>query len=276
MGALILWSLQTGASLQSTENVDSSTRELDVSFDTIQKTNAAGTKSQAKIDGIHDETLDLLQQFKDASEGLQRYHVNIEQLSQIKNRQAEKEALLSSQIDKISETETALVPMLVDMVDALAGFIQQDLPFLHDERHKRISTLRTMITAPELSLPEKYRQVLDAYEIEREFGYTIETYPEEIKLDNTNMRVNVLRIGRVAIYFQTKDGLQQGIWEAKTQQWKHLPSNYYSPIKTGIDMASEESVPQLLTLPLFSEQIINQLHAAKPAYKNIMMKTEQP
>lgn len=255
IGLFALWPLQ------STANTDGRVSELEANLNTIQETNKAGSHSQSKIDGIHEQTMALLQEFKDASERLHRYQVNIELLQQIQDRQTNKEASLKSQIARVSETETALVPMLINMVDALEGLIKQDMPFLMDERLNRISTLRQMITSPELSLPEKYRQVLDAYEIEREFGYTIETYPKEIELDNTDVRVSILRIGRIGIYFQSKDGLQQGVWDLKGQQWKRLPAEYYSVIKSGINMASEESVPQLLELPLFSENIMSQLQA---------------
>ncbi len=223
--------------------------KLEKGITTTNAINKAGELSQRKIDSVERQTQQLIDDYRQSNENLKQLQTNNQHLQQVLNQQKERLETLSKQLDSVAITEKAIVPMMIDMVDALESFIKQDTPFLREERLGRIEQLQQMMISHEVDLPEKYRRILDTYEIEREFGYTIETYPEELALVEQRKRVNILRIGRVGLYYQTPDGLQQGYWDSAQASWQPLPGEYGSAIKQGLSLAREESAPTLLRLP---------------------------
>ena len=102
----------------------------------------------------------------------------------------------------------------------------------------------------DILLPEKYRRILETYEIEREFGYTLESYQSELVINESNTLVSILRVGRIGLYYQTQNGALQGRWDAKSQKWQELPAKYSDAIQQGILGAMEQATPDLLKLPV--------------------------
>ena len=99
----------------------------------------------------------------------------------------------------------------------------------------------------DVSLAEKYRRVLEAYQVETEYGRTIEAYQDEIVLEDATRTVNFLRIGRVGLYYLTLDGKEAGVWE---QGWHTLDDGYRQAIDKGLKVAKKQLPPDLLVLPL--------------------------
>jgi len=233
-------------------------RKFDANIQVVKAANISGKISQEKIDVLAEQTEELLDAYRESYEQLARYQKNIAHLEVMQSRQIEQKASLRKQMLTLSETETALVPLLLNMIDSLEASIEKDLPFLLVERRARIKALRKMISAPDLSLPNKYRQVLDAYEIERDFGYTLETYAQELSLDGRETLVQILRLGRIGLYYQTSDGLRQGLWDREKSKWQSL-DGYSDSISDGISMANEQVSPTLLNLPVLPhKQVIEQ------------------
>ena len=140
------------------------------------------------------------------------------------------------------------------MIDWLDSFIAQDLPFHTKEREQRVSYLKTSIVDPKTSLPERYRRVLEAYQIESEYGYTIEAYPQTIELTNRSLHVKLLRIGRIGLYFQSEDGEHSGYWDEKQSTWKTSSTDpttdIANEIKQGLLIAQKQRPHSLLSLPV--------------------------
>ncbi|MFT5718650.1 MAG: abortive infection bacteriophage resistance protein, partial [Oleiphilaceae bacterium] len=158
---------------------------------------------------------------------------------------------LNAQLEAVKVTEKAIIPLILNMIETLESSIESSLPFLLDERLTRIALLNALMIKPDTLIPEKYRRVLEAYEIEREFGYTLESYQEEIQLGESMKLVTILRVGRIGLYYQTQNGNAIGFWNAVTDQWQSLSSDYRKTIQQGISMASEQATPTLLRLPVF-------------------------
>jgi lipopolysaccharide biosynthesis regulator YciM len=91
------------------------------------------------------------------------------------------------------------------MADSLEQFVNLDAPFSLNERLKRVTQVRATLLDPRVTASEQVRQVLEAYNIEREYGRTIETYEDSIVLDGEEKVVNILRIGRLALMYQLKE-----------------------------------------------------------------------
>ena len=138
------------------------------------------------------------------------------------------------------------------MIDGLEQFVDLDLPFLLNERLERISRLRDIMDRADVAVSEKFSQVLQAYQIENEYGRTMEAYGDTINVEGTNYIVDVLKMGRVSLVYQTSDGELTGMWNASTNRWEALGDEYTTPVRSGIRMARQQLAPGLLVLPIIN------------------------
>ena len=107
-----------------------------------------------------------------------------------------------------------------------------------------------MIDRADVSVGEKYRRILEAYTIEMDYGRTIEAYSGEIVQNNQPISVDILRIGRVGLFYQTLDGNVSGQWNSRSQTWVELSPAFRRSIRDGLNVARKQAPPQLLRLPL--------------------------
>jgi hypothetical protein len=97
---------------------------------------------------------------------------------------------------------------------------------------------------------EKFRRILEAYQIENEFGRTIEAYRSTLQRDGKELMVDFLRVGRIALVYQTLDGTENGVWDAQERGWRQLDSSYRSAIQQGLRVARKQTAPDMIRLPL--------------------------
>jgi hypothetical protein len=207
--------------------------------------------SQARIDEVVDETEDLESEYKQVLkelDGLQVYNEYMER--QIANQAAELVAVRES-IDKVSDIERQIVPLMMRMLEGLRQFIELDVPFLKEERVKRVARLSEMMERPDVTVAEKFRRLTEAFQVENDFGRTIETYNETLVLDGATLEVNILRIGRVGLYYQTNDGSRTGMWDSAAGQWRPLSGGAErNQVRQGLRIARKQVAPELLLLPV--------------------------
>jgi hypothetical protein len=70
-------------------------------------------------------------------------------------------------------------------------------------------------------------------------------------IDEVERNVDILRFGRVAMVYQTKDGKYSGYWSQDEGQW--VESNGggdRSAISRGLKIANKQSAPDLIILPV--------------------------
>jgi Protein of unknown function (DUF3450) len=207
-------------------------------------------KSQKQVDTLVDQTKDAAQQYRDAirkSDSLETYN---NQLAKLIKQQKVDLASIQRQLDNVEETQRNIVPLMLKMIDTLDKFVSLDLPFLKEERQQRIAFMKEIMDRPDVTLPDKYRRIMEAYQIEMEYGRTIETYTDTVKMDNQEYTVDVLRVGRLLIAFQTLDGSQSGLWDKESKSWQKLPSEYNRPINKGLQIAKKQAPPELIKLPV--------------------------
>jgi len=189
-----------------------------------------------------------------------RYRTAKANIAYLTDRIASEEKAVAGLNESISELERRmheaklLQSSLQDTLDMvmtrLDGFVEQDLPFLVEERRNRIENLEHELARPEVAGAEKLRRLLEALQIETEYGKSVEVEQQEIRLDGEPMFVDVLRVGRVSLFWQTPDGDKAGTFDRGTWEWVELPASYGRPIRTAIEMASRIRPVQLIELPL--------------------------
>ncbi|MBL1432544.1 MAG: DUF3450 domain-containing protein [Gammaproteobacteria bacterium] len=218
----------------------------------------AGAKVQATIEKLSGETRDIVSKYKTelkVLEGMKLY--NGLQQKQVGN-QNEYLNDLNSSIGKVAVIERQIVPLMISMIDSLEQFIKLDVPFLSEERNGRIINLRKTLERPDVSVAEKFRKVLEAYEIEIEYGRTIEASSSKLNLGEKVREVQILRIGRTAYLYQTADGEETGVWNSESKQWEVLPAELYQrQVAKGLRLARKEAAPDLIIIPVPAAQEVN-------------------
>ncbi|MFT6858941.1 MAG: hypothetical protein ACJAYO_001593, partial [Thalassolituus oleivorans] len=171
-----------------------------------------------------------------------------QQMALIVANQQEELAGYDSQIAAIDQTEQGILPLMVRMIDDLQRNTEQGLPFLLDERQSRIALLRDMLQRADVSVSEKYRRVLEAFQIELEYGRTLEAYRERVD----GQAYDMLRVGRIGLYRLSQDQQQAWTWLMSSNGWRELPSDMLADIKQAFKVARQTTAPQLITVPLAS------------------------
>lgn len=227
-----------------------SAASLDQIFSVAGRINDEARRSQSRIDALTDETRQLLSEYKTVLkeiEGLRVYNRQLEK--QIANQESELEQL-SGAIDKVTVIERQITPLMLRMIDGLEQFISLDMPFLEDERAERVEKLREIMDRADVAVSEKFSQVLRAYQIENEYGRTMEAYGATININDTDRKVDVLKVGRIALVYQSPDAEETGMYNKQTRQWEKLDDNYRNSVRNGIRMARKQLSQEMLNLPI--------------------------
>jgi hypothetical protein len=207
-------------------------------------------QSQQKIDTVVDETRSLEDKYKAVLkeiEGLQVYNTLLER--QVARQEMQKTQLLES-IDGVEVINRQIVPLMTKMIASLDQFVELDVPFLLEERRTRVESLQEVMERQDVTVAEKFRKVTEAYQIENDFGRTIESYKGDLTIDGTTRQVDFLRIGRIALIYQSEDGKISGVWDQKNRKWEALGNEYRSDIRKGLRIARKEIAPELLMMPI--------------------------
>ncbi len=143
------------------------------------------------------------------------------------------------------------------MLESLDQFIKLDIPFLLNERIERVTRLKAMMERPDVTVTEKFRRILEAFQIEIDYGKTIKAYRGTLEINETVRDVEFLRVGRVAYLYQTINAQQTGVWDKKNKSWIELPSaKYRIPVTKAIRIAKQQIAPDLLILPIDSAETL--------------------
>lgn len=219
-------------------------------LDAQTRTTAAEQRAQERVDALADEARALLGEYRLKLQTLdqtKRYNANLERM--VADQEREK-ASLNRQIEEFGELELGIVPFLLDMVDALEHFVRLDAPFQPAEREDRLRRLRTLMDRADVTVAEKYRRIMEAYQIEAEFGRNIEAYAGALDTGDGPRQVEFLRIGRVLLAYQTPDRAATGYWDAAARAWRPLPARYHSALRQGLRIARKQAAPEILVLPV--------------------------
>lgn len=157
---------------------------------------------------------------------------------------------ISLSMEQVDVINRQIFPLMVKMIDGLGQSIRADLPFLMDERTNRVNRLTDIMARSDVSVAEKFRKVMEAYQIENDYGTTSEYYTQSLTLDDgTTRSFNILRIGRIGLYFQSDDTKITGRWDHKQRGWVRDDSAR-NEIRKGLRMAKQLIAPELINIPV--------------------------
>jgi hypothetical protein len=234
--------------------VDSSI--LDQAMDVVGSKNSESAKVQEEINRLANSASSTFEEFKRQNDTLEALLVLNAGFRKSITIQEENIATLDASIASV-ESITREIPLLMEkMLASIEQFVELDYPFQAEERAKRLQFARDAISNPDVSIAEKFRQVLVIYQTEATYGRTNETYPDVIEIEGVERDVNIVRIGRVALMYQTTDRRVTGAWDNSARQWVELPAGEYrTAVQRAIRVASNVDAPSIIALPVLAPEV---------------------
>ena len=213
----------------------------------IKKNTTAAVERQQKINQLDDETRALYAEYHATRMQIESLTIYNRQLKQLISNQRASIQNYKETIAQAKEIRPNILPLAERMVDALEQRIIADLPFLPEERHNRIKHLRALLVSTDISPSEKLARVFEAYQIELDYGHTLEAY--QGVLDGERV-VDFLRIGRNILVYRTLGGESFGIWDNPSRSWLRLHADYHHSVQQGFRIARRTAPPSLLLMPI--------------------------
>ena len=212
----------------------------------------AAKKSQIKVDRIADQTDGLLQEFKQVNKQIESLRVYNSQLERQIISQKQMMVELEESIENATVIERGISPLMANMLDALEDFVNLDMPFKKERRQQAVADLYVNLDSAKFSAAEKFRQVLEVYDIESDYSLSMESYTDQIDLegDGSLVEVQMLRMGRVALAYQSKDKSRVGVWDKDNNRWQSLDSGYRRPVDQAIRIAVKLAPQDVIEIPI--------------------------
>lgn len=205
----------------------------------------AQVDAQKKVDALSEQRLSLADEYRNALREADSLKLYVQQLkSQLRSQEEEKDSV-RVEIREIARTNIAILPLMQDMLSTFDQFVTLDTPFLIDERKERVKLLNEMMPRADVTVSEKFRRILEGYQVEIDYGRTIEGYRGNLE----GKDVDFLRIGRVALLYQTPDAKETGYWDNKTRAWV-IDNSASEGVKEGLKIARKQSSPDLIIVPV--------------------------
>ena len=229
---------------------------LKASIEQQSASDQAASRSQQRIDQISDETRVLLQEYRQANRELDSLRDYDDHLERMVQAQSQTIAMLDTELEEVQVTHRGIIPLMARMLETLEQFVELDIPFLLDERQARVRQLQDLLDRPEASVAEKYRRIMEAYQVETDYGRSIESYRGTLHDHGSERTVDFLRVGRIALLYRSLDGSQAGAWNPATQTWEALSTDYLAPLKQGFRVAKKQAAPELLMIPVQAPEVL--------------------
>ena len=206
--------------------------------------------SQIKIDSMDDDTSLIVNEYKTVSKQIEGLRVYNAQMRKQIERQEERLKEIDKTMKEAQIMQRQIPPFTRRMLAGIEKSIELDMPFHLAERKERIAFAKAAIDNPTVSSAEGLRQVLETFNVEMEYGRKLDNYKDTINIEGQPREVNVLRVGRLSLVYQSSDESLTGAWDNKKQEWVALDNSYRNPTKKGLRIANRLATVSMLELPI--------------------------
>jgi len=216
------------------------------------KNQQQAANSQKQFDKLDDERKQMLQKYLQLQRRIALLSSDNAQLKTRLKAQAQSRILLQQQLAEIEVTRSGIMPLLEQMHSTLDEFVSHDLAFLPQERALRLQRLTSRLNRAEISDAERYQQILQAYQVELQYGRSIEVYQDILnpESDEAARSVNFFRLGRIGLYYLTLDKKEAAVLDSVNNQWTKLDDEQRSQLVRAMRIARQQSIPGFIHLPL--------------------------
>ncbi|MDW6004065.1 DUF3450 domain-containing protein [Vibrio mangrovi] len=225
--------------------------QIDQAKSIQNRTNQASAHSQTVIDKSASASIELktsIERLREEVNNLRVYRNHLNTLIQSQNSEM---ASLEQQISDIKETRQGIVPLMYQMIEGLRQIVAQDKPIKLTQRQERIEKLTALMGRADVSEAEKYRRILEAYQIEMDYGNKIAAYQDEITTtDDVTREADILYVGRLSLVARSLNHQQFWSWDTQSRRWVDGDISHLAQINQAFDLANQQIAPALLDLPV--------------------------
>ena len=206
--------------------------------------------TQQRQDDWSEEKADLVQRYRAATATVdwltERKVEETARVEALEGRVAE----LERRLGEADRLEGSMQDSLMVIFRRLEESVAVSLPFLPAERAGRLAVVGDELVRPDVTSAEKLRRLLEALQVEAGYGSTVEVYQDVLTMGQEDIHADVLRIGRVALFWRTPDGERVGSYDQAAGQWIELPGGDKRRIGLAMEMAARMRQIELIDLPL--------------------------
>ena len=222
---------------------------LDTAVEKSVRDARAGAASQQRVDELDDEARALLIEYRAVLRNTEKIEAYVRSLRKLIADQQEEVRRRRAEIEKVETFERDLFPAMDRMIDAFGKFVRADMPFLRDERNARVARLEELMSRSDVTASEKFRQLMEAFQVESDYGRTIEAYRGTVGEAGQERVVDFLRLGRSLLAYRTLDGTRSAVWDSAAAAWRPLDAVYHADMRRALRIARKQVAPDLLILP---------------------------
>ncbi|MBN2715903.1 MAG: DUF3450 family protein [Deltaproteobacteria bacterium] len=204
-----------------------------------------------EVDGLSGDLEEKKEELKGRIRSYATQKAELEaELQRAKMRMAQLQESHAKRVEKLSEEDNqiaVLTPAVLESIGILKKKVQQGLPFKREERTAELDRLIRQIDEkllhPVNAFARLWDQTEDEFRLARESGM----YRQVVTMDGREVLADVVRIGMVAMYVQTKDGkigksiYRDNEWSFETiknqearNQVVYLFDSFKKQIRTGL------------------------------------------
>ncbi|PMH46122.1 hypothetical protein BCU68_08595 [Vibrio sp. 10N.286.49.B3] len=224
---------------------------IDAAQKVANKTNQASAQSQKVIDSSAEKTLRYKAEIEQLQDEVDNLAVYRNHLLALVDNQAQELASIDEQIEEIKRTRQGVVPLMYQMIAGLKQIVENDKPIRLTQREQRVEKLENMMSIANISDAEKYRRILEAYQIEMDYGIKLGIYQGQISLtEATQVKAEIMYLGRISLIARSLAGSKYWSWDVSTQQWQELDNAYSAEFDKAYAVANKQAAPSLIYLPI--------------------------
>lgn len=214
--------------------------------------NKLAQESQERVNTIVDETDKIITEYKTVLKTVDGLKVYNAQMDRSIERQLEAMEQLNKSIKEVTYTKRQIAPLMAKMVDTIEVFINSDVPFKIEERLMGIQRIKDLMTDPSVDASEKFRSVFELYQIESDYGRAFQSYKQNMVVNGNEVTVDMLMVGRVALLYQTADGLFSAAYNKDTREFEEVDEGTFrKSLFNAIGVANlTQPNDKLLVLPI--------------------------
>jgi len=132
----------------------------------------------------------------------------------------------------------------------LEAAVAHDLPFLADERSRRLERVRRDLGDPGATAADKLRRVLEAVLIEARYGGVFEIYQDRITVAGEELTSDLIHVGRLGLFWLTPDAARGGAWDPAASAFVEMDGRELDAVRRAAEMATRRRPAGVQPLPL--------------------------
>lgn len=223
--------------------------QLESALSAAKASTAASAASQQRVETLDDEADRMIREYRAVLQQKDNIALFVDQQGIYLESQKGEIESLNQQLVNIEAIKKGISPMMLKMAVALEDMVKSDMPFLMAERLERVERIKQALADPDVTPADQYRLLLNAYEIESNYGLQLSSYEGTHPTKPGNV-VNFLRYGRVALVYMAKDGSEVAYYNKDTGNWEPLSGGKANDMRQAIRVAKEQAAPEIVLAPV--------------------------